>query len=268
MKHEFKSYYLDAPLVKGRALDVFVPEQITRDVSIFIVHGGGWRGGNRQSFHPIMEAFNNEGIITASTDYRLGAKDAFEQLSDIRASCDRFVSILKEMGRPLKIAVYGESAGSHLASLLVCAAPGACGENNSFANKWVAPSFGLLHATPATFEPWEDIYPQVWSAMQDIAGASYKKDPGRYRRLSLCRYIGKNNPPLFFIEAEYECMFYSDMNRKLLAKHRRLGIPSQMKIYPRMEHGFFYALARKQQKACFRDIIDFIDGRKVKAGEA
>jgi acetyl esterase/lipase len=246
--------------------DVFIPEKITRDVSIFVVHGGGWRGGSRQSFHPIMEAFNNKGIITASTDYRLDAKDAFEQLADIRASYDRFVSLLKEMGRPTRIAVYGESAGSHLASLLVCAAPGECGEKNSLANKWVKPAFGILHATPATFEPWDDIYPQIWASMQNIAGAPYNKDPGRYRRLSLNRYIRKNNPPLFLIEAEYEFIFYTDMNRKmLLEKQLRLGIPSQMKVYSRMEHGFFYALNRKQQKACFRDIIDFIDGRKVRA---
>jgi len=264
MKHEFKSYYLDSPLVKGRVFDVFVPEKMTREASLFIVHGGGWRGGSRQGFHTIMEAFNNEGVITASTDYRLNAADAFEQLADIRAAYDRFVTLLKEMGRPVKIAVYGESAGSHLASLLVCAEPGECGEKNSLVNKWVKPAFGLLHATPAQFEPWEDIFPQVWESMQNIAGAPYAKDPERYRRLSLNRYIRQNNPPIFFIEAEYECMFYPEMTRKLLEKQIAMGIPSQTKTYAKMEHGFFYCLDRKQQKQAFHDIIDFIDGKMVK----
>ena len=128
MKQQYQSYYLDSPLVKGRVFDVFVPEEITKDVAVLFVHGGGWRFGSRESFHEIMEALNNRGFVAASTDYRLYAKDAFQQLSDIRAAYMRFVSVLKEMGRPAKIAVYGESAGSHLASLLLFAKPGECGE--------------------------------------------------------------------------------------------------------------------------------------------
>ena len=117
MKHIFSSYYLDAPLVKGRVFDVFEPEEITKDVAVFIVHGGGWRAGTRTHFHEIMEALNERGYITASTDYRLNAKDAFQQLTDVRDAYNRFVELLKEKNRPFKIAVYGESAGAHLASL-------------------------------------------------------------------------------------------------------------------------------------------------------
>ena len=105
MKPTFETYYLDSPLVQGRVFDLYVPENVTKDTAIFIVHGGGWRAGSRTGFHEIMEAFGNRGYIVASTDYRLNAKDAFMQLGDIREAYDRFVSILKEMGRPLKIAV-------------------------------------------------------------------------------------------------------------------------------------------------------------------
>lgn len=61
MKNEFYSYYLDTPLVPGRVFDVFEPEKITKDVSLFIIHGGRWRTGSRTTFHSVMEAFNNEG---------------------------------------------------------------------------------------------------------------------------------------------------------------------------------------------------------------
>ena len=67
MKHVFKSYYLDYPLVKGRIFDVFEPEEITKDVAVFWVHGGGWRGGDRV-FHTIMEALNERGYLVASTE--------------------------------------------------------------------------------------------------------------------------------------------------------------------------------------------------------
>ena len=261
MNQQYQSYYLDSPLVKGRVFDVFLPEEITKDVAVFIVHGGGWRGGSRASFHEIMEALNNRGFVAASTDYRLYAKDAFQQLSDIRASYMRFVSILKEMGRPLKIAVYGESAGSHLASLLLFAKPGECGEEIDFEGEWVAPTYGILHATPTDFYHWEGMMPGFWAGMQDIAGAPYDKEPERYDRLSLNRYVGKDNPPIFFIEAELENLFVSKNTLAIANQHRAMGIESHWKVYSMVEHGFFYELKRKRQLEAFEDICLFLDGK-------
>ena len=261
MKHKFESYYLDSPLVTGRVFDVFEPEEITKDVAIFIVHGGGWRGGTRTLFHEIMQAFSERGYIIASTDYRLNAKDAFEQIKDIRESYDRFVSILKEKNRPLKIAVYGESAGSHLASLLVCAKPGECGEEVELKNEWVMPHRAMLHATPADFLYWEDMIPSFWDTMQDIAGAPYEEDPERYERLSLKNYIGAHNPPIFFIEAELEELFLSEHTLKFAKKHREVGIKSHWKVYPKMEHGFFYSFDRQAQKDAFEDICLFLEDK-------
>lgn len=261
MKNKFCSYYLDSPLVTGRVFDVFKPEKITKEISIFIVHGGGWRGGSRSAFHPIMEAFNNEGYLVASTDYRLYAKDAFEQLSDIRAAYDRFVSILKEKNLPLKIAVYGESAGAHLASLLMCAEPGECGEENSLTNEWVKPSFGILQSVPPQFLPWEDMMPRLWQTMQNIAGTPYEKDTSPYERLSLINHIRKTNPPIFFMDAGLEHMFALGKTPKIVKEHRSMGINSQRKVYENAEHGFFYELKRNCQKEAFKDICLFLDGK-------
>lgn len=261
MKHMYQSYYLDYPMVKGRVFDVFEPEEITKDVAVFIVHGGGWRGGSRNSFHEIMDALNQRGYLVASTDYRLYAKDAFEQLSDIRASYDKFISILKEKSRPLKVAVYGESAGAHLASLMLCAKPGECGEENSLENEWVPPFLGMLQATPCDFLHWEGMMPQFWSVMQDIAGAPYDKDPDRYERLSLRNYIREENPAIFFLEAELESLFPSEHTLKIAKQHREWGIATQWKVYEKVEHGFFYELKRKRQLEAFEDICLFLEGK-------
>ena len=208
MKHTYQSYYLDYPMVKDRVFDVFEPEEITKDVAVFFVHGGGWRGGSREGFHEIMDELNKRGFLCAATDHRKYAKTAFEQISDIRASYDKFVTILKEKNRPLKIAVYGVSAGAHLASLMLCAEPGECGEENHFENEWVKPCMGMLQATPYDFHPWEGIMPQFWATMVDIAGAPYtEENMERYERLSFKNYIRENNPPLFFMEAELEHLF-------------------------------------------------------------
>ena len=261
MKHIFSSYDLEAPLVKGRVFDVFEPEEITKDVAVFIVHGGGWRAGTRTHFHEIMEALNERGYITASTDYRLNAKDAFQQLTDVRDAYNRFVELLKEKNRPLKIAVYGESAGAHLASLLLCAAPGECGEESDKTVQWVAPAMGILQATPVDFLPWEGMMPPFWATMQDIAGAPYNKEPERFERLSLKNYVRADNPPIFFVEAELEHLFLSKYTLEIVKQHRRLGIQSHWKVYSMVEHGFFSELKRKRQIEAFEDICLYLDGK-------
>ena len=259
MNYTLTSYYLDKPLVVGRVFDVMVPEKITQDTALFIVHGGGWRAGSRTSYHNIMEAFCDLGYVVASTDYRLDAKDAFEQLKDIRESYDNYVTILKNMGRPLNIAVHGSSAGAHLSSLLVCANPGECGEEAVLKNEWVKPIKAMLQATPTDFLPYEAIMPHFWATMQGIAGVPYDKDPDVYERLSLKNYVRRDNPPIFFMEAEREHIFASKHTKKLVEQHNKMGIKSTWKMYPDVEHGFFFALTRQAQKEAFSDILAFLD---------
>ncbi len=260
MQHIFQSYYLDSPLVAGRVFDVFEPETITKDVALFFVHGGGWRAGSRTLYHGIMEEFNKRGYIVASTDYRLYAKDAFEQIQDVREAYDRFVSLLKEKNRPLKIAVFGESAGAHLAAMLTLALPNECGEKCTLQNEWVQPSFAMLQSTPTSLESWEAMMPSIKSMFQSIVNASYEDDPERYARLAPKNYVRESNPPIFFMEAELEHLFLSEYTLEIAKKHRAWGIESHWKVYEKMEHGFFFALNRKKQREALEDVCLFLEG--------
>ena len=258
MNYTLNSYYLDKPLQVGRVFDVMVPDKVTKDTAIFMVHGGGWRSGSKSGYHTIMEAFCDRGYIVASTDYRLDAKNAFCQLKDIRESYDSFVSILKDMGRPINIAVHGSSAGAHLASLMVCADPDECGEEVILKNEWVKPKKVFLQATPTDFLPYEAIMPHFWATMQGIAGVAYEKDPNVYERLSLKNYIRRDNPTIFFLEAELEHIFSPKKTKELVKKHNEMGIPSKWKMYEGVEHGFFFAFDRIAQREAFKDILDFL----------
>ena len=262
---KFSSYYLDAPIKKGRVFDVFEPYENApeRDIALFFIHGGGWRSGSRECFHIIMDELCRRGYICASTDYRLDAKDAFEQLSDIRESFDQFVKILKNRGNQMPaIATCGGSAGAHLASLFSLAEPGELGEDVSkIKYPEIRPVKTILQATPYDFLHFEGMMPQFWATMQDIAGAPYEKDPERYERLSLKNLIRKGNPEIFFIEAEYEHLFDSRLTLKIAQDHRKMGIKSQWKVYDRVEHGFMYELTRKMQKAALEDICLFLEDK-------
>ena len=255
--NDFKyiSYYLDKPLRQGRVYDIFVPEKDLRDTAIFIVHGGGWNGGSRLQYHTLMEAFADRGYIVASTDYRLTVP-ATEQLKDIQDAYLHFCRFLKDSGRPLKVFVHGSSAGAHLASLL------ACGDKSGIEN-WVAPQGVTLQACPASFVPWDEIFPAVWSAMQRAAGCAYSEKPEVYEQLSLDHQITPGDPQLFFMEAECEHMFWPCQKLQLARKIADAGNQVKVKIYPKVEHGFIYSLERTQQIAAFEDIIKFIENEKI-----
>ncbi len=261
MKLRFQSCYLDRPIVNGRVYDLFVPEKVTKATAVFFVHGGGWTAGSRTGKHFFCELLNNMGYICATTDYRLNV-NAFEQLRDIREAYDDFISYLKANGRPLKIAVQGSSAGAHLGGMMALSKPGqVAGEPKAnLANEWVIPECALLQSTPITFEPWDEIFPLVWTSMQKAVGASWKEHPEMYRAMSPCQYLSKDNPRILFMEAECEHMFPAFINREFMEKQQKLGIASMMKTYPMAEHGFMFSLERKCQKQAWADFISFIEG--------
>lgn len=259
MDYTINSYYLDFPLVKGRGFDVFTPHGMANSTAIFIVHGGAWRAGSRTAFHGIMEALCMRGYVVASTDYRLYAPNALEQLKDIREAYAAFVSLLKSKGYSADVAVYGESAGAHLASLLTCANPVECGEGWDLSREWVKPKMAILQATPYGFTR-EDVIPdKIWESMVDIAGAPYEENKEVYEQLSLRNYIRPDNPPMLFLEAELEDMFPSYKTKIICDLHNGWGIASEWKMYEKMEHGFFYELRRKGQTDALEDICSFIE---------
>ncbi|MFA7184956.1 MAG: alpha/beta hydrolase fold domain-containing protein, partial [Victivallales bacterium] len=227
------------------------------------VHGGGWRAGSRQEMHKIMEGFCDHGFICASFDYRLAGVNAFNQLTDLRHAYDYFISFLKERKLPLKTVTFGSSAGAHLSALLALAAPGECGEELEFngrspQNEWVRPLGSVFQAVPMFFEPWEDIFPQIWNSMQGIAGVSWREHPEVYKRLAPMEYINAGTQPLFFMNASDEHMFPHRYTLEAAEKLRSFGAACLIKNYENAEHGFFYDLTRRQQKQAFSDMLEFI----------
>jgi acetyl esterase/lipase len=243
-------------------LDIFVPEEITREISIVFVHGGGWKSGMRSNMHKILEAFLDQGFICASFDYRLSVT-AFDQLTDIRHAYDYLISFLKDNNRPLKVVTYGSSAGAHLNALMSIAAPGDCGEpleynGYTLTNKWVRPIASIFQSLPVLFEPWEDIFPPSWECFKGAAGVSWEEKPEVYKRLAPIEYISEGTQPLFFMNASDEHMFPVRYIKDAAAKIHSFGNKCISKTYDNAEHGFFYDVTRRVQKEAFKDMLEFI----------
>ena len=266
MPYEYQAIYFDNPIIDSRALDIMMPEQVTRDVALFFVHGGGWAAGSRGHYHTIMRAYNERGFICGSTDYRLRGTGAsiFDQIADVRHGYDVFITRLKELDRPPRVVTHGSSAGAHLNALLSFTEPGECGEpltvgEVGLVNDWTAPIGACLHAVPMTFEPWPDILPSIWASMQGIVGAPYSERPELYRAVSPIQYVDGALCPAFILYAELEYLFLMSEVEPFIEAARAAGCRVDLKVYPRVEHGFFYSLQRPQQQEAFEDILRFAE---------
>lgn len=247
--------YDDVP-VPGRMVDIFAPSRITHALSFFFVHGGGWKAGNRSNYHLIMNHLVNLGYVCASVDYRLAGVNAIDQLGDVRAGYHQFIQYLRENNLPTRTLTHGISAGAHLAALFGLARPGDCGEALPPGEPDPAPLAVALEAAPVTFEPWDEIFPQGWASMQQIAGEPYRPGSERYRLLSPIHHLRPDSPRLLLQEAANEHMFPIEESARFVEKAKSLGVKAQMIIYPKAEHGFFYDVTRPAQIKAMQDLLN------------
>lgn len=127
--------------VDGRSLklDLFKPKEIEgKAPGIVFIHGGSWKGGDREQLKFYAVHFAKRGYVTISIEYRLSKEASFPAavedsicaLQWLRANADEY-SV-----DPERIAVSGNSAGGHLSLMVGYASDkdelnGQCGLNES-----------------------------------------------------------------------------------------------------------------------------------------
>lgn len=86
-----------------------------------LIHGGGWVEGDPSAFDSLGPAFARCGIVAAAMGYRLGPAHRWPaQLDDAHAALDRLLAAQVDRER---IALWGHSAGAHLALMLALQRP-------------------------------------------------------------------------------------------------------------------------------------------------
>jgi acetyl esterase/lipase len=118
------------------SLDLYLPpgggmadESGPRRPAILAIHGGSWIGGSKRLFrpspwnrHPTAVRLAESGYVVIAADYRLarpGAPAWPAALDDLREALRWTRRQAHELGvEPGRVAVFGQSAGGHLAALL------------------------------------------------------------------------------------------------------------------------------------------------------
>ena len=103
--------------------DVYIPARASHAPVMFVVHGGGWRRGDKAARSVVenkVARWTKAGFIVISTNYRLlPAADPITQAGDLALA----VSVAQRRlpawgGDPDRMVLVGHSAGAHLVALL------------------------------------------------------------------------------------------------------------------------------------------------------
>jgi acetyl esterase/lipase len=108
---------------KEQTLDIYMPAQPQAAPIIFMVHGGGWRHGDKDNSRVVdnkVKRWVARGFIFISVNYRmLPARDALQQRDDIIAALVFAQRHAADWGGdPAQIILMGHSAGAHLVALI------------------------------------------------------------------------------------------------------------------------------------------------------
>lgn len=195
-------------------LDAFYPaiKDSISGAAIIIVHGGGWRSGNRSQHYPLAQQLASLGYVCFTPEYRLSTEALFPAgIHDIKAAI-RWVKANATVYNidVKKIAVLGFSAGGEIAAFVGATAHQSafegndCGSEKSSAVNAVIDIDGTLSFVHPESGEGDDS--KKISAATYWFGYSKEDYPALWEEASPLKWADKHTPPTLFINSSEERM--------------------------------------------------------------
>ena len=201
-------------------LDVFYPVKKTKTkpagpggrTAIIIIHGGGWRNGNKSMFHPMAQQLAALGYTCFTPEYRLSTEALYPAaVHDIKSAIKWVKANAKEYDIDTnRIVAAGHSAGGELAAMMgatnnISSFEGRpCNLNYSAVVSAVIDLDGLLAFIHPESGEGDDS--KRTSAATNWFGFSKTENPGLWKQGSPLTHAGKHTPPTLFINSNVDRM--------------------------------------------------------------
>lgn len=215
-------------------LDLYQPKWLSEPVpALILIHGGGWKSGDRRVYHYYCVKLAEQGYVTATMSYRL-SKDAPYPAAVQDAKCAvRWLraNAAKYRVNPDKIGVLGGSAGGHLAMMVGYSAgmESLEGEGgNPGVSSRVQAVVDLYGPTDLTTE----FAQQAGVVIAFMGGKTYEQAQAQYREASPITHLTKNAPPTLILHGTIDDTVPISQADLLARKLRELNVPFE---YERLE---------------------------------
>jgi len=214
------------------ALDLYLPAPGAQPAPLVVlVHGGGWRSGDRSELAPLAARLAARGYAAASVSYRLSGQARYPAaIDDVRQAVGWLQANAVGFGiDPARVAIAGGSAGGQIAALV--------GMTDRGAIRAVVNIDGLSDFTSGEALRHEDDPAKNPSAAGAWFGGRYAERRELWHAASPIAHVDKASPPVLFIVSGVSR--FSAGREAMTAKLHAHGILAETMALPGTPHAFW-----------------------------
>ena len=229
----------------AQVMDIYLPKNANGNAILFI-HGGGWTGGDKNSYADACEFLAQQGYACATMNYRLFEPNNpaqnltfWDMTDDIAAAISKLDTEMKNKGiTPKKLAINGASAGGHLTLLYAYARR----STSAIPIAFIAPDVGPSDFTdpaylespraPATFYTLTSFI-----LKQNVTADNRQSFTQELLALSPIQYIDAGAPPTLMRYGGKDELVPASNGTILAEKLNAAGVRNDLFIYENSGHG-------------------------------
>lgn len=213
---------------------------------VVFIYGGGWRTGNKDQGIRHLLPLAQDGYVCASIEYRHSQEALFPaQIEDCKAAIRFLRSRAKDYNiNPDKIAVWGMSAGAHLAALL-----GTTGDVKELEGKGGSPDVSsAVNAVVDWFGPTDFLkmdaagslipHNPAESPESRLIGGAIQDNPEKVAKANPITYVSKNDPPFLIMHGDKDQMVPINQSELLVAALKKAEVKVTFETVRGAGHGF------------------------------
>ena len=197
--------YLELQNGRKLHLDVFQPQKVKHNKCpvVLMIHGGGWIHGSKENLIPMAQQLAKNGFVAMTVEYRLGGESPYPAaVYDLKTAVRWIRANAKTYHIDTnKIAVYGCSAGAHLATLLgTTNLQTHFDEHQDYAN-YSAQVHAILNIDGIVSFTHPEAKPEWTGRSANAWLGDFNEHVNRWQAASPLKYVDENTPPTLFVNS-------------------------------------------------------------------
>ena len=197
------------------AADIFRPANDEVCPAVLMIHGGAWSSGDKWHLHDHARELAQEGYVAISINYRLAPLHQItEQIDDCRVALEWLGnSAEKYKIDPKRIAIWGYSAGAHLACML---------------STQPAVNSPPIIAVVVGGAPCDFLnIPENSQVLSLVMGGSRKELPKLYHDMSPLNFVNTQCPPTLFFHGSADLIVAPATSRRMFEALKSNGVETE-----------------------------------------